>query len=339
MATGDWSFPRAGCSCIRFKTQVANRSWVGWKGIGSSVRKLHFLKYEWSYGAPFSWNGSAEISTDVATYGNTSSNILGSQPAFSFGPITSDYGFIANYIGAPGTYVFTGGRQSAFGDPSNLSYPTNTFTRDSFTPGQSFSITLRETCWIRQNRFDAGQALVVTQKWSNEFLPGKMEEILRGDLENQRAYDATDMDNRNYFKSQNHVTNYNPRGGMREYEDDDRAIEPYVSPNAGFTVYGHAAMWVAKDNSFAVSPSTGKMIDAPFIAQCKIYQPGQHSIRSKTLIDTDGSIVVPCQSFPVECPAISQDELFLIPPPEKDRELKQIFWNRSDCTLANGGSV
>lgn len=332
MANGDWSFPREGCSCIRFRTQVANRSWMGaqlFQFAGApAARRMHFLKYEWSYGAPFPWSGSAEWSTEPSTYGDTTATISGTQPTFTgLGPITSDYGNLQPLINQPGTYVFTGQRSA---DGFN---PTNTFTLDSFTAGSSYSITLKETCSaFNRSAPSTIYHILVTQKWSNEFLPARMEALLTDDLENQRAYSSTLIDTRNYFKSQSFSQNI-PRGGMREYDDDNFALDPYIAPDTSFHSYGHAARWVSKDLVYAVSPSTVKMINAPFMARCKIYQPGRHSIQSHTLIDTDNSLTIPCQSFAVECPAVSQSELLLIPPPEKDREKKEIYFNKATCTF------
>lgn len=355
MATGDWSFPRSGCSCIRFKTQVAKRPWVGCKMWPALINGAYTGNYpnryflsvhqEWSATPLFAARSfSADWDFTVENYGKITS--LGGNPisprGYQFPALLAPADFYA-YVIAHGTglYSFTRHYSSQFsgsGGPVQL----------AFTPAASTTITILEDFLISWGGIPSipGSPAPATLRrtWTNELTPAMMDARLREDLESEIAYSNTPTDAANPMLVDNSLVpdiddnaKAWARGGMVEFPDYNSAVGIYLFEGIvpGSTVdfdlanYGHAHSWQSRLLSQGALPN-GKLLLPSSLSRCKIYQPGAHRFETKSLLD--GSPAAFCQNLNVACPADSSngDALYILPPPEKDLEKKQLYLN-SQC--------
>lgn len=367
MANGDWSFPRDGCSCTRFKTQITKRPWIGcqlWpSSIGNTntgnVPNRYFLNVlqEWSSTPIFAArNFSASWDITKENFGEISSSGGNPQPPNYPGYFYPYRSSATNITAGADLFPFIRDRGTG-----NYSFKRDFITDTNyvlhlelFSPGSSTSIVLNETFLIAWGPligfppFRENAPASLRRTWSNEFTPAMMDARLREDLELELPHNAAaiDVPYPNNLVDNSVIPNIGEnrkpwaRGGMLEFPDYGSAVGLFsregivndTTVDYETSNYGHAHSWQSRTRSQGFL--RGSYGDHPYqgsLSRCKIYQPGRHSIISKSLLD--GSPTSFCQSFLVECPDASQSELLLIEPPEKDLEKKQIYFNRSDCTF------
>jgi hypothetical protein len=335
MATGDWSLPRPGCSCIRFTTRAATRHWVGAAlAHGSNelnLPHLYFLHYQQVFSATSIWPETVldvQWSIDPETYGDFAST---GQSISASNPHMTNSAIAWRQITAPGTYEFSNTDSTA------------TLALTAFTVGiEGYVVIIRDLRSMRPDRNSPIENFTITRTYSDFFSDARMDALLSGELGGagtlsdsspiRSDYPPIPLNSQGLGPTKLGETHYRQKLGTVETSDNNFALQSLFS-ELGTTpsYYAHAARWL--DRRIAIQRHLGAIApNAAFLAHCKIFTPGRHryelwphGLDAVTPTNFSG----PCTNLDVDCPAEENEigTLHILVPPTEDTKRHALFLN------------